>query len=83
MPNNPPRRVEEGTSGIPDPVAHSVNRLMDDMYYKDGSVRERLKGIEETLKHVPTKAYILGVILTVGVPTIIGIVAIAIRIFTQ
>lgn len=81
MPNDPPRRVEEETREIPDPVIHSVNRLMDDMYFKDGSVRERLQGIEETLKHVPTKAYILTVILTVGVPTIIGIVAIVIRLF--
>ena len=37
--------------------------------------------IQEALKHVPTKAYILTVILTVGIPTLIGVVAIAVRLF--
>ena len=71
MPNNPPRRVEEGTSGIPDPVAHSVNRLMDDMYFKDGSVRDRLKGIETTLSN--TK-WLLGVITVFLAATFAGVV---------
>ncbi len=37
--------------------------------------------IQETLKHVPTKAYILTVILTVGIPTLIGVVTIIVRLF--
>ena len=77
------RKMGEEAGRIPDPVVHNVNRVMDDMYFKDGSIRERLQSIEETLKHMPTKAYILGVILTVGVPAIIGIVTIIVRLFTQ
>ena len=60
-----------------------MNKIMEDLYYKESSVSERLKGIEETLKHVPTNAYILGVILTVGVPVVIGKVAIFLRLLTQ
>ena len=82
MPNDT-RKVGEEADRIPDPVDHNVNRVMDDMYFKDGSIRERLQSIEETLKHMPTKAYILGVILTVGVPAIVGIVAIIVRLFTH
>lgn len=37
--------------------------------------------IQETLKHIPTKAYILTVILTVGVPTLIGVVVTVVRLF--
>ena len=37
--------------------------------------------IQETLNHVPTKAYILTVILTVGIPTLIGVIAIIVRLF--
>ncbi len=77
------RKMGEEAGRIPDPVVHNVNRVMDDMYFKDGSIRERLQSIEEMLKHMPTKAYILGVILTVGVPAIIGIVTIIVRLFTQ
>ena len=82
MPSNA-RKVGEEAGRISDPVVHNVNRMMDDMYFKDGSIKERLQSIEETLRHMPTKAYILGVILTVGVPAIIGIVTIIVRLFTH
>ena len=82
MPSNT-RKVGEEAGRISDPVVHNVNRMMDDMYFKDGSIKERLQSIEETLRHMPTKAYILGVILTVGVPAIIGIVTIIVRLFTH
>ena len=63
------------------PIEHSVQRLMDDMYFKDGSIRDRLTRIEERLEHMPTKAYILAVILTVGIPTLLGIAVILVRLF--
>ena len=81
--SNDTRKVGEEAGRIPDPVVHNVDRVTDDLYFKEGSIRERLQSIEETLKHMPTKAYILGVILTVGVPAIIGIVAIIVRLFTH
>ena len=82
MANDPPRKVE-GQTGIPDPVEHSVRMLMDDMYYKDGSVRERLTRIEERLDHMPTKAYILTTIITVSTVILGGIVTIIIRLYTS
>lgn len=50
MPNDT-RKVGEEAGRIPDPVVHNVNRVMDDMYFKDGSIRERIASMETTLKH--------------------------------
>ncbi|MYA76603.1 MAG: hypothetical protein F4132_11985 [Gemmatimonadetes bacterium] len=48
---------------------------------KVDDLRDSVVRIEETLKHVPTKAYILTVILTLGIPTLIGVAAIVVRLF--
>ena len=48
---------------------------------KVDALRDAVIKVEETLKHVPTKAYILSVILTLGIPTLIGVVAIVVRLF--
>ena len=42
---------------------------------KVDALRDAVVKVEETLKHVPTKAYILSVILTLGIPTLIGVMA--------
>ncbi|MXZ75714.1 MAG: hypothetical protein F4207_01555 [Gemmatimonadetes bacterium] len=48
---------------------------------KVDDLRDAVVKIEETLQHVPTKAYILTVILTLGIPTLIGVAAIVVRLF--
>ena len=48
---------------------------------KVDDLRDSVVRIEETLKHVPTKTYLLTVILTLGIPTLIGVVAIVVRLF--
>lgn len=48
---------------------------------KVDDLRDSVVRIEETLNHVPTKAYILSVMLTLGIPTLIGVVAIVVRLF--
>ena len=48
---------------------------------KVGAFGDSVVKIEETLKHVPTKAYILTVTLTLGIPTLIGVVALVVRLF--
>ena len=55
----------------------STNRTAE----KVDELKDSVVKIEETLKHVPTKAYILTVILTLGIPTLTGVVAIAVRLF--
>ena len=49
--SNDTRKVGEEAGGIPDPVVHNVDRVMDDLYFKDGSIRERIASIETTLRH--------------------------------
>ncbi|MCY3772457.1 MAG: hypothetical protein OXG98_10625 [Gemmatimonadetes bacterium] len=53
----------------------------NDTAVKVDDLRDAGVKMEETLKHVPDKAYMLKVILTLGIPTLIGVVAIVVRLF--
>lgn len=55
MANNNGGRIGGGT-GIPEGVKEDVDRLMDEVFYSDGSIRNRLKAIEEKLENTATKA---------------------------
>ncbi len=55
MENDNGGRIRGGTGG-PEGIKVDVNRLMDEVFYSDGSIRDRLKAIEEKMENVATKA---------------------------
>lgn len=67
-----------GRAGIPEGIRRDVDRLLSEVFYSDGSIRDRLKAIEEKLNTLASTTDVSNIkwdLLKILLPTIIALLA--------
>ena len=67
-----------GRAGIPEGIKQDVDRLLNEVFYSDGSIRDRLTAIEAKLNTLASTTDVSNIkwdLLKILLPTIIGLLA--------